>query len=797
MGPFTFLNGAFLFALAAAALPILIHLFSRRKARELPFSHLKFLEEITRRKIRRMRLRQWLLLALRTLAVALIALALSRPVWHGPGASTQRGSSTVAILVDDSFSMEARLDPGTLLPVEAEASGLRFPTRFEQARQRALQVIDLLQKGDRAVLVFTASPLRVPYESTVRDPALLREQLERAQPRATRSRMVAALERVYPILSSAMTLNREIFIISDFQNNQMQEILRGLGMELQEGAFPPGAGAEARSSAGAAGGSGPPTAGEAGADDDSSSTGSHIQPLVPVPEDTRVYLLPVTAPASPNAALIWAFFERDPVGSGGRLTVRLRNLGDEPVEEAVVQVLGGTEERLLAEGFVSIEAGGLAQTVISMSEVPAGGLLTVRSALDILERDNARYLNAAVTSRFRVLLVTGGPLSDPQVRREATFPIMALNPWGGHALLEAGAAGGGARSEASDLGTQEWIRESSEGLQLFEIATVPERDLGLSGELDADAVMLLNVGRLSAAAAELLERYQAGGGSVLIALGDRVDPRIYNTQILPRLGQVRLENVVGDLRAETYFTLRPAVTGHDIFEGFPISPGELLSSARFRRALDVRLGAGSRVLAEFSGGRPALVEEPGLLLFTSSLDLRWSDFPTSASYLPFLHRALLHLILHGKVGHKEPVVGEPLGHPLPAGMGRELFHCFGPGGIEIPIQVAQAERGPVLRTDAAPEPGFYRIVVGDPAAGTILQALAVNVDTRESDLTAMPSEEAALIFGSEAVSLIPGEELSRQVLQARYGRELWKLCLALALILLVAESLIARGRITL
>ena len=79
MGPLSFLNGAFLVGLAAAALPVLIHLLSRRRARDLPFSHTEFLDEITRRKVRRLKLRQWLLLLLRTLAVACLALL----AWEG------------------------------------------------------------------------------------------------------------------------------------------------------------------------------------------------------------------------------------------------------------------------------------------------------------------------------------------------------------------------------------------------------------------------------------------------------------------------------------------------------------------------------------------------------------------------------------------------------------------------------------------------------------------------------------------------------------------------------------------
>ncbi len=757
MGPLSFLNGAFLAAIATAALPVLIHLFSRRRAREVPFSSLGFLDEITRRKIRRIQLRQWILLALRTLAIALIALALCRPVWQGTGFGGGQGSSTVAILIDDSFSMEAALDPTSLLPLEAGASGIDIPTRFSEARQRALQLIDLLDEDDRAILVFTGDPVRIPYRSVVRDPSLLREELQRAQPRPTRSNLGAALDEVKQSFSSSTTLNREIFIISDFQDNQMSARLNELGASEQASDH-----------------------NQAGGD----TTGSRS--LLNLPADTNTYLLPVISPVGPNLAVTRAFYERNPAGPGGRVMLRVTNHGEEAIESSVIQVFGGEDEQLLAEGFVSVAAGAVTQAEISIPIEPSGGQITVRGATDLLGRDNIRHLSTSAIDRFRVLIVTGGPVEDPVIRTEVAFAVLALDPWSGLDLLS------GNTAALADINA--WRQEQAAGLQLFAVETIPESDLGQGSPISADAVLLLNVGRLSATAAERLESYQANGGSIMIALGDRVDPRTYNTQILPRLGQVRLENVAGDLLSDTYFSLRPAITGHAIFNGFPIAPGEMLTSARFRRLLDVRLGADSRVLAEFSGDRPALVEEPGLLLFTSSLDVRWSDFPTSASFLPFLNRALLHQVLRGRIGQHDPLVGERLSEPLGDDAGDRQFRCLGPDGIEIPLIVAQTELGPVLRSDFLPEPGFYHFLAGtrnDLSAPE--KTFAVNVDTEESDLTIVSEEKAALLFGEDALWLESEENLDRRILEARHGRELWKLCLVLALMLLVAESLIARG----
>ena len=100
-----FLNPLVLFGLGAAAIPILIHLFTKRRPREVPFSSLEFLTEVHQREIRRLKLKQWLLLALRTLAIAALAIAMARPaVKGGTGGSA---SSSLVALVDVSGSMGA------------------------------------------------------------------------------------------------------------------------------------------------------------------------------------------------------------------------------------------------------------------------------------------------------------------------------------------------------------------------------------------------------------------------------------------------------------------------------------------------------------------------------------------------------------------------------------------------------------------------------------------------------------------------------------------------------------------
>src|SRR5688572_32556117 len=110
-----FLNPLYLFGLAAATIPIVIHLFTRKRPREVSFSSLEFLSEVNRSEIRRIRIKQWLLLLLRTLAVIALALAMSRPVVQAGAGSRSGAATSVVALVDRSGSMAAATRSGPLM----------------------------------------------------------------------------------------------------------------------------------------------------------------------------------------------------------------------------------------------------------------------------------------------------------------------------------------------------------------------------------------------------------------------------------------------------------------------------------------------------------------------------------------------------------------------------------------------------------------------------------------------------------------------------------------------------------
>jgi len=116
----TFLNSAILFGLAAIAIPILIHLFTRQKTKTIFFSSLKFLKELQKQKIRRLKIRQILLLILRTLLILILIFAFARPTLRSSGSSSLEAGAqlTVVIIFDNTLSMGREFEGQKLLDAD-------------------------------------------------------------------------------------------------------------------------------------------------------------------------------------------------------------------------------------------------------------------------------------------------------------------------------------------------------------------------------------------------------------------------------------------------------------------------------------------------------------------------------------------------------------------------------------------------------------------------------------------------------------------------------------------------------
>jgi hypothetical protein len=163
---------------AAAAVPIIIHLLNRRRVRPHAWAAMQWLLAALKKHQKRLRMENWLILALRVAALFLLGLALSRwVVSDATLAALTRPRRTVALLLDTSYSTAAR-------------DGARSVS--DRVREEADRVLSGLQADD-VVAVVVSNDVR-PDRSGA-SPALL---LPRAVGREGGARAKQALVAVRP-----------------------------------------------------------------------------------------------------------------------------------------------------------------------------------------------------------------------------------------------------------------------------------------------------------------------------------------------------------------------------------------------------------------------------------------------------------------------------------------------------------------------------------------------------------------------------------------------------------------------
>ena len=196
-----FLYPTFLFALAALAIPIILHLFYFRRFKKVYFTNVRFLKEVKEETSARSKLRNLLVLLMRLLAIALLVLAFAQPFIPAKDTEVKAGNKAVSLFIDNSFSMEALSQDVPLL---------------DKAKQRAREAVQAYAPDDQFQIL--TNDFEGRHQRLVgRDDALaLIDEVAISPEVKSLSRV---LTRQQQALSTGRTPNHAAYMISDFQRN--------------------------------------------------------------------------------------------------------------------------------------------------------------------------------------------------------------------------------------------------------------------------------------------------------------------------------------------------------------------------------------------------------------------------------------------------------------------------------------------------------------------------------------------------------------------------------------------------
>ncbi|HYM35263.1 MAG TPA: BatA domain-containing protein, partial [Steroidobacteraceae bacterium] len=345
----TFLNPYALFALIAASFPVLFHLFAQRRARRIEFSSIRFLKQLEKSSMRKVKLRQILLLILRTLLIACLVLAFARPAlrgYLGGFFGSSHANTTAIVLFDNSASM-----------TRADASG----TYFKQAQDAAMKIADALEGGDEFVLIPLAHLERGKVYRRLHDPAEIRKAINELSVSDAPAKLADGLRIASSELAKTANVNREVYLISDNQARNLTGITSAdSAMKLFD-------------------------------------------------ERTNVFSAKIGASTSLRNLTIDSIVSVSTVFESGRpleFDVFIRNSGDVQIDNAIVSLFYNDER--VAQRSVAALASGHSEKCTINALPKSAGILNVKAELedDALAFDNARYLTLELPATSRVAIFT-------------------------------------------------------------------------------------------------------------------------------------------------------------------------------------------------------------------------------------------------------------------------------------------------------------------------------------------------------------------------------------------------------
>lgn len=194
-----FLNPTILLGLFAATIPIIIHLLNLRKLKQVEFSSLNFLKELQKSKIRKIKIKQWLLLLLRTFIIIFLIMAFARPTLEKSNiilTGSSAKSSSVFIL-DNSFSMSY---------VNNEGSNLN------KSKKAAKEIIAKMQNGDEIFILTISDSMK--FTNDLNSANKLVDDIKISQLSKPLNKIV---DEAIKLLLNSKNINKHIFLFSDLQ----------------------------------------------------------------------------------------------------------------------------------------------------------------------------------------------------------------------------------------------------------------------------------------------------------------------------------------------------------------------------------------------------------------------------------------------------------------------------------------------------------------------------------------------------------------------------------------------------
>lgn len=723
-----------LWGMAAGTIPVVIHLLNKRKYRQTQWAAMRFLLAALRKNKRRIELEQWILLAIRTLLVLLLILAMSRPVLESLAPALFAGQRSHRVLVlDGSMSMTRKLTD---------------QTRFERAKSLARQIVKEARRGDVLSLILMADPPKVIVGEPSPNLEQVGREIDLIQATQGGTDLTATFASLRRVLESSPLPNKEVLFLTDLQRATWAR---------------PGS-------------------------DNSAALKLEVDKLNAA--KIRPVLIDLGASSEPNTAVINLSITSPVVTMGVPVNLRaqVRNFTTQSKPSARVRLY--VDGQLGPEQSVDLPVG--EPVTINFTHIFRDAGDHVFEAViddDPLGADDRRRLVVPVKEKLRILLVDGDLKPEP-FAAETDYLAQALSP--AESLQAADPATPNSATDApSDTGLPpialEVIPESrlnSVEVGLYDVimmANVSQPSIPEAAALDKyvrqGGGLVIFTG----------DRVSPEGWNSRLAVAER--------DLLPAMIGQSIGDAVkktGAFLIDPLGYRHPLVTAYEGANPSVLSGLTQVATLQYHKLIRPPEST-ARVALAFDSGDPAVIEvskgRGRVVMIATSADSQWTTWPLHPSY-PVVMGEMALLAASGRTGEKNSLVGEPIEQAYPASAGTATVALRTPdkGTRELALKVDSESS--YLRIDPPDVSGLYEAEIGPPLSRR--EKFAVNVPVVESDPARV--EASALkesVPGFDPVVIKSAEELTKAAEDVARRGEIHRPLLIAVLALILLETLMA------
>ncbi len=690
-----FLNPAVLFGLLAASIPVLIHLLNLRKLKKIEFSTLNFLKELQKNKIRKIKLKQWLLLALRVLIILFLVTAFARPTLKGVaiGGAASAAKTTAVFILDNTPSMSV---------VDAKGS------YFNQAKATIKILLNELQEGDEAALILVGNTNSNNVKPTT-NLAQFEKDIDAAKITDASGLLNSALVKAANIIGQSQNFNKEIYILSDFQAGRLADpvSLSNLGQLLND--------------------------------------------------KVRLYTFDYTGKDVYNIGiddlkLNTQIFES---GKPVNFSTTVTNYSKQPVNNLVVSlyVNGGRS----AQQSVSLNPG--ESKIVSMdASINATGFVNVFAEIeddDILQ-DNRRYINLYIPKEVPVMIFSDDP-------SDARFVSLALNASGSQGTLQ-----------------------------------VTEKNLNQLNSVDLSKYpVVIIIGAENIAGTDRLVSYLNNGGSIFLMPGSGTTLKGFQF-ITHALGLPSPTGTVGAQNSPANPVGFDKVDlNHPVFQDiFSNSSIKKIESPDIYYHFKISTeGKGVSIFSLMDGssflGGYKIGKGKAFLMNTAPV-LSWSNFPLKSLFAPLFNKSVYYLSSKDRTDN-EYTAGSTVILNLKDNVSPQI-KIVRPDNSEDYINLQEKKYSGFVDYTNTGLDGNYKIYSGSKLA----DEFSVNSDPNESVMKYLSQDDfekylKKIDFKGKYVAVGKNEDPAKVIMQSRFGSELWRYFLLIAVLLALVEMAVARN----